>query len=108
MVQLQSFTIIYGEFMHAGDGLFRDIIPALIPDYDPALLLFCDERPIDGASLTNFRVYAIGLMSAEMVLPRGLNLNRIEQLQLVIKDWAEIYKSPPELDGKGLRWKRGL
>jgi hypothetical protein len=35
-----------------------------------------------------------------MVLPRGLNSNRVEQLQLVIKDWVEIYKSPPQLDGK--------
>jgi hypothetical protein len=36
----------------------------------------------------------------EVVLPRGLNSNRVEQLQVVIKDWVEIYKSPPQLDGK--------
>jgi hypothetical protein len=40
-----------------------------------------------------------------MVLPRGLNSNRVEQLQVVIKDWAEIYKSPPQLDGKTFQWK---
>jgi hypothetical protein len=40
-----------------------------------------------------------------MVLRRGLNLNRLEQLQVVIKDWAEIYKSPPALDGKTFQWQ---
>jgi hypothetical protein len=40
----------------------------------------------------------------EMVLPRGLNSNQVEQLQMVIKDWAEIYKSPPKLDGRTFQW----
>jgi len=40
-----------------------------------------------------------------VVLPRGLNSNRVEQLQVVIKDWAEIYKSPPQLDGKTFQWE---
>ena len=40
-----------------------------------------------------------------LVLPRGLNSNRVEQLQVVIKDWVEIYKSPPQLDGKTFQWE---
>jgi hypothetical protein len=40
-----------------------------------------------------------------MVLPLGLNSNRVEELQVIIKDWLEIYKSPPKLDGKSFRWK---
>jgi len=39
-----------------------------------------------------------------MVLLRGLNSNRAQQLQVVIKDWVEIYKSPPKLDGKSFSW----
>lgn len=40
-----------------------------------------------------------------VVLPRGLNSNRVEQLQVVIKDWVEIYKSPPQLNGKFFQWQ---
>lgn len=40
-----------------------------------------------------------------MVLPRGLNSNRVEELLAVIKDWVEIYKSPPKLDGKTFDWE---
>ncbi len=44
------------------------------------------------------------LKERRMVLPRGLNSNRVEQLQVVIRDWVEIYKSPPQLDGKSFHW----
>ncbi len=43
--------------------------------------------------------------TSEMVHQRGGNSNRIEQLQGVIKNWVEIYKSPPQLDSKTFRWK---
>lgn len=43
-------------------------------------------------------------MDSFMAPPRGLNSNRVEQLQVVIKDWVEIYKSPPQLDGKTFQW----
>ena len=36
------------------------------------------------------------------------NSNRAEQLQPVIKDWAEIYKASPKLDGKTFKWKQLL
>lgn len=41
----------------------------------------------------------------EVVLPRGLNSNRVVQLQLVIEDWVQLYKFPPQLDGKSFQWK---
>ncbi len=47
-----------------------------------------------------FYIYLIGVL----VLPLGLNSNRVEQLQMVIRDWVEIYKSPPQLDGKTFEW----
>jgi hypothetical protein len=40
-----------------------------------------------------------------MVLQRGLNSNRIEELQVILQDWAEIFKSPPPLDGRSFTWK---
>lgn len=46
----------------------------------------------------------VGTRKNKVVLPRGLNSNRVEQLQVVIKDWVEIYKSPPQLDGKTFQW----
>jgi hypothetical protein len=40
-----------------------------------------------------------------VVLPRGKTSNRAKQLQVVIKDLVEIYKFPPQLDGKSFQWE---
>jgi|GEM_PF-3256708 len=41
----------------------------------------------------------------KMVHQRGLNSNRAQQLQVFIKDWVDIYQSPPPLDGISFRWQ---
>jgi len=40
-----------------------------------------------------------------MVLRRGINSNRILELQQTLELWGNLFKSPPNLDGKTFQWE---